>query len=449
MMTEQGKMRGTQSSLNISTKLLRIAELARIKPNDALTALAHYIDIDWLKEAYRRTAKNKATGVDGVTAKAYEKNLEANLQSLLNALKSGTYKAPPVRRVEIPKSGGGFRPIGIPTFEDKVLQRAVAMVLEAVYEQEFLGCSHGFRPKRGAHGALDALFVQATIMAGGFVLEVDIKSFFDALNHQKLRQILDQRIQDGVLRKAIDKWLAAGVMQAGEVRKPDSGTPQGGVVSPLLANVYLHEVLDKWFDAEVKPRMRGRAFMVRYADDVVMVFQQRSDAERVKEALRKRLERFGLTLHPDKTKLVAFMRPSKNADSNGNTHFDFLGFRHIWSRARNKKWVIKRKTAPARFRAALLRLSEWMKTSMHEKFAMQHYWLVQKLRGHYGYYGITGNSQSLKDFAHQARRLWFKRLSHRSQRSLTWERFARMLKARPLPLPIAVHSVLRGAPRMI
>jgi group II intron reverse transcriptase/maturase len=234
----------------------------------ALTTLAHHIDVDFLREAYRRTRKDGAPGVDRQTADEYAQNLEANLQALLDRFKSGTYRAPPVKRVHIPKGDGSkTRPIGIPTFEDKVLQRAVAMVLEAIYEQEFLDCSYGFRPNRSAHQALDALWKTLTEMKGGWVLEVDIKGFFDSLDHGHLRGFLDQRVRDGVLRRAVDKWLKAGVMEAGVLTHPDAGTPQGGVVSPLLANVYLHEVLDRWFETQVRPRLVGRATLIRYADD--------------------------------------------------------------------------------------------------------------------------------------------------------------------------------------
>ncbi len=261
-------MKETQGSENISTKLQRIAELARQRSGVALTTLAHHIDSEFLGEAYRRTRKDGAAGVDGQTAKEYAEQLEANLAALLDRFKSGDYRAPPVRRVHIPKGDGSkTRPIGVPTFEDKVLQRAVTMVLEAIYEQEFLECSYGFRPGRSAHQALQAVWKGLMRMGGGWVLEIDIKSFFDTVDHGHLRSFLDQRVRDGVIRRMIDKWLKAGVLEDGSVSYPDEGTPQGGVLSPLLANVYLHEVLDRWFERDVLPRMRGRAFLIRYADD--------------------------------------------------------------------------------------------------------------------------------------------------------------------------------------
>jgi RNA-directed DNA polymerase len=262
-------MAETSSSTTVSTKLGRIAKLAREMPQAALTALAQHIDIDWLREAHRRTRKDGATGVDRQTAYEYAKNLEENLRSLLERAKSGSYVASPVRRVHIAKAGDGSqtRPIGIPTFEDKVLQRAVTMVLEGVYEQSFLDCSYGFRPGRSAHQALRVVQGQTVKMAGKWVLELDIRKFFETLDHCHLRNIVRKRVRDGVLLRLIDKWLKAGVMEDGAIKYPEAGTPQGGVVSPILANIYLHEVLDEWFMRQVAPRLVGRAVLIRYADD--------------------------------------------------------------------------------------------------------------------------------------------------------------------------------------
>ena len=257
-------------------------------------SLHHAIDVEWLREAYRRTRKDGAVGVDGQSAEEYARDLEKNLESLLVRFRTGAYRAPPVRRVHIPKGDGRTRPIGVPTFEDKVLQRAVAMILEAIYEQDFHPGSYGFRPGRSAHDALDALWKGVMSYRGAWVLEVDIQRFFDTLDHGALRSFLDERVTDGVIRRAIDKWLKAGVLEQGAVTHPDEGTPQGGVVSPILANVYLHSVLDRWFETDVKPRLRGRAFLVRYADDFVIAFEQESDARRVMEVLPKRFARYDL-----------------------------------------------------------------------------------------------------------------------------------------------------------
>ena len=340
------------SSISVSTKLKRIAELAKQMPGVALTSLSHHIDIEWLREAHKRTRKGGAQGVDGQTAAEYAENLEENLQSLLDRAKSGTYRAPPVRRVQIPKADGKqMRAIGIPTFEDKVLQRAIAMVLEAVYEQEFLDCSYGFRPGRSAHDALAVVQHETVKMGGGWVLEVDIRKFFDSLDRAKLREVLHQRVRDGVVLRLIGKWLKAGVQEDGSLSYPETGTPQGGVISPMLANIFLHEVLDTWFERDVKPRLKGRAILVRYADDVAMMFSCEEDARRVMAVLPERFEKYGLTLHPDKTRLVEFRRPDRRPPDEGDGRpgsFELLGFTHFWAKSRKGNWVVKQKTAKDR-----------------------------------------------------------------------------------------------------
>jgi group II intron reverse transcriptase/maturase len=417
----------------------------------AFTALHHHIDLDLLQEAYRRTRKDGAVGVDGQTAETYAADLETNLQSLLNRFKSGTYQAPPVRRVHIPKGEGAkTRPIGIPTFEDKILQRAVAMVLQAIYEQDFLDCSFGFRPQRSAHQALEVLRQEVMMMGGGWVLEADIQKFFDMLDFGHLRGFLDRRVRDGVLRRTIDKWLKAGVLEEGVVTHPDTGTPQGGVISPLLANVYLHEVLDRWFSEAVQPRMRGRTVLVRYADDFVIVFSLESDARRVMSVLPKRFGRFGLTLHSEKTRLVRFYRPrrehqGKPSGANpGHGAFDLLGFTHCWARSRQGSWILKRQTAKARLRRSIHRVTQWCRAYRHMPVAYQHAELVRKLRGHYAYYGLTGNARRLGQFRHEVRRAWRKWLDRRSSHSkMTWERFGRLLERYPLPQAQVVHSIYR------
>ena len=429
---------GTSTPGTVSTKQQRIAELSRQMPGAALRTLAHHMDIDWLKEAYRRTRKDGAVGVDGQTAKDYAENLEANLQSLLDRAKAGDpYKAPPVRRVFIPKGDGSQRPLGIPTFEDKVLQRAVVMLLEPMYEQDFLDCSYGFRPKRSAHQALETIWKQLMRMGGGWVLDVDIRQYFDTLDHGCLREILDKRMRDGVLLRLIGKWLKAGVMDQGCLTHPETGTPQGGVVSPLLANIYLHEVLDVWFAKVVKPRLRGEAFMVRYADDFVMGFALEEDARRVLGVLPKRFEKYGLKIHPDKTRLVEFQKPKYFGGSDGGPgSFDFLGFTHHWGKSRKGDWVVKRKTSKKRFSRALKTLREWLRRNRHCRLQEQHKTLCQKLVGHFNYYGIKGNITAIANFVHEAKRLWKKWLGRRSQRAvLTWEAMAKKLERFPLPAP--------------
>jgi group II intron reverse transcriptase/maturase len=415
------------------------------------TSLAHHIDLRWLYEAYLRVRPDGAAGVDGQTVEGYTANLRENLQSLLDRAKSGTYRAPPVRRVHIPKgTGGDTRPIGIPTWEDKVLQRAVVMVLEAVYEQDFLDCSYGFRPGRSAHQALDAVWQQTMGNDGGWIVEVDIQRFFDTLDHAQLRELLRQRIRDGVLLRLIGKWLNAGVLEDGAVTYPEAGTPQGGVVSPLLANVYLHYVLDVWFEREVKPRLKGRAFLVRYADDFVMGFACEEDARRVLEVLPKRFGKYGLALHPDKTRLVPFRRPpqsplSSDPSAGGQPgSFDLLGFTHYWGRSRRGFWVVKRKTAQGRLSRALRTIAQWCRLHRHLPLAEQHRTLVQKLRGHFGYFGITGNGLSLRWFRDGVVRIWKKWLARRRRRGfLSWAIFGRLLQRYALPPVVVVHSVYR------
>jgi RNA-directed DNA polymerase len=424
-------------------------------PEMAFTSLAYLMDIDWLKEAYRRTRKDGAVGVDGVTAEQYEQDLEDNLQSLLDRAKSGTYKAPPVRRVHIPKSGSSSetRPLGIPTLEDKVLQWAIVMLLEPVYEQDFLDCSYGFRPRRSAHQAL-ATFRDQVMTGrpkGGWVLEVDIRKFFDNLDHRHLRQFLRLRVRDGVLLRLIDKWLTAGVMEDGNVSHPDSGTPQGGVVSPLLSNVFLHYVLDQWFEQDVKPRMRQPAFLIRYADDFVIGFRDERDAQRVLEVIPQRFGKYGLTVHPTKTKLVRFRPPSSRKDRNESPDdrpgtFDLLGFTHYWARSRNGYWVVKLKTAKDRFTRAVRSIDHWCRDNRHLPIQEQHKKLNEKLRGHYAYYGVTGNSAALARFLHEVGPRWRRWLNRRNNiRSMTWERFLVILRRYPLAPNRAVRSTLRRA----
>jgi RNA-directed DNA polymerase len=449
----EGKMARTPTLMPISTRLQRIAGLARQKPKMALRTLAHHIDIEWLMEAYRRTRKGGAPGIDGQTAQEYARNLEQNLQSLLDRVKSGRYRAPAVRRVHIPKEGGSMtRPIGVPTFEDKILQRAVAMVLEAVYEQDFLDCSYGFRPRRSAHQGLEAVREPLMMMNGGWVLRVDIQGFFETLDHGHLREMLRQRVRDGVLLRLIGKWLKAGVMEDHVLHYRESGTPQGGVISPLLANIYLHEVVDQWFESVVKPRLKGLSSMVRYADDLVLTFSREDDARRVMAVLPKRFGKYGLLLHPDKTRLVSFGKPHSPPGGAGVRSgfkpgtFDFLGFTHHWARSRRGFWVIKRKTARTRFRRAVRETARWCRRHRHRPVREQHQMLVRKLRGHYAYYGITGNSPSLGRFRNEVTKAWRKWLDRRSRsRRMSWERFRRLLERYPLPYATSVHSAYRAA----
>jgi group II intron reverse transcriptase/maturase len=442
----EGKMTDIPRSENVSTKQRRIAEVARHMSGKALTSLSHHIDLDWMYEAYRRVKKDGASGVDGQTAKEFEKDLEGNLQSLLTSAKDGTYRAPAVRRTYIPKGDGlEKRPIGIPTLADKVVQKAIVMAVEPIYEQDFMNCSYGFRPNRSAHQALEEVRNGMMKTWGGWVVELDIRKYFDTIDHNNLRKMLRKRIRDGVVLRLIDKWLNAGVMEEGMVYYPEAGTPQGGIVSPILANIYLHDVLDMWFEHEVKPRLRGEGFLVRYADDAVMGFSDKGDAHRVLEVLPKRFAKYVLGLHPEKTRLVPFQRPTGvNKDrNNGAESFDFLGFTHYWGKSRKGKWVVKQKTAKDRLTRAIKKISLWCRKVRHWKVREQHKKLVVKMRGHYGYYGITGNVRALACFREEVTRVWKKWLCRRSQKRKGWDMFTKILKRYPLPPPRIVHSYIK------
>ena len=434
-------MTETSDSQDISTKLERIARLAKEIRTGQLNTLAHHIDVNWLREAYRRTRKDGARGVDGQSAEQYAAQLEDNLRSLLERAKSGQYRAPPVRRVHIPKGDGTeTRMIGIPTFEDKVLQRAVAMVIGEIYEQEFYDFSYGFRPGRSAHQALQAIKDTAWRMKGGWLVEVDIKKFFDTVDHAHLREILRRRIGDGVLLRLIGKWLNAGVLEGLVLSYPDEGTPQGGVISPLLANIYLHAVLDDWFMRDVQPALQREAVMVRYADDVAVLFASKQDAERFLAVLPKRFDKYGLTLHPDKTRMVPFQRPDRvDDDDDGPGTFDLLGFTHFWAVSRKGHWIVKQTTAKDRFSRALHRLREWCRWHRHDPLKTQHLTLTKKLNGHYAYYGITSNFDRIAGFFDMARRVWRTALSRRSQQRMPWRKMQKLLERFPLPAPRIVH----------
>ncbi len=412
----------------------------------AFTSLNGYLDIEWLRHAYEQTRKDGAVGVDGQTAQAYAVNLEANLANLLTRLKSGRYRAPPVRRVYIPKAGSTTekRPLGIPAFGDKVAQRAVVMLLEAIYEQDFRSCSFGFRRGRSAHQALQHL--RNRIMDGGgrWILDVDLRRYFDSIDHVKLRELLANRVVDGVIRRLIDKWLKAGVLEEGQWHRSLTGTPQGGVISPLLANVYLHYVLDEWFHQAVEPRMKGRCTLVRFCDDFVMVFEDFLDSQRVSRVLGKRLGRFGLTLHPDKTCLVDFRfeRPGGVRHRCAQaTCFNFLGFTHVWGRSRRGKSVVYQRTAKDRYARTLKALSRYCQYHRHRPLEEQHAKLSRMLRGHYAYFGITGNGKRLRWLAHRAEHIWRKWLSRRVRNGqIDWQRFKNLLAHYPLPMPRIVHQ---------
>ncbi len=425
-------MDGPLTPKTISTKQRRIAETARKYNGQPIRTLAHYIDIQWLQAAFGKLRKNAAAGIDGVSAAEYASNLDDHLRSLLDRAKSGLYRAPPVRQVLIPKGDGRSRPLGIPTVEDKLLQQAVKMLIEPVYEQDFYSFSYGFRPGRSALDAADHLDEVLYRMKGGWVLDADIASFFDELDHQQLRDLLAKRVCDGVIVRLVGKWLRAGILDGGVLHRRRQGTPQGGVISPLLANIYLHEVLDRWWVEEVHPRLHGEGHLIRYADDFVMVFSEESDARRVQEVLSKRFARFGLRLHPDKTRLLCFERPPKSGGSKPGS-FTFLGFRYLWRRSRRGYWVPGRKTSSKSFRRSLRRVRDWLQRYRHAPVRVQSRHLRRVLLGHYNYFGVPGNSGGIDRFRYHVQSLWRKWLFRRSQRGLTWKRFAALLKRHPLP----------------
>ena len=392
------------------------------------TSLHHLIDGEWMREAYRRTRKDGATGIDGVTAADYEKDLEANLDDLLDRMKSGRYFAPPVRRHYIPKADGTKRPLGIPTFEDKVAQRAILMLLEPIYETDFLPCSYGFRPKRSAHDALDALRKGIIEQRQRWVIDADLKSYFDSVSRDWLVRFLEHRIGDRRVIRLIVKWLKAGVMVDGQWQDTPQGTPQGAIVSATLANAYLHYVLDLWFHRKWRPEEAGGdAIIVRYADDVVVGFEHRRDAERFLHALGERLGQFDLALHPDKTRLIEFGR---NAEANRRARglgrpetFDFLGFTHYCRKTRSGQFGLGRKPAAKRMSRTLKRIAEALRRRMHHDLRQVVRWLGRVVNGWLNYYAVPTSSRFLRSFICILKRIWMKALRRRSQRDrFSWER---------------------------
>ena len=440
---QRGTMPQSSNWENMSPELMKVASRARQEPSAQFHSLAHLLDYAALERAFHRLRADAAVGVDGVTKELYGSRLDDHLRDLHERLRTKRYRHQPIRRVNIPKESGGIRPLGVSCVEDKIVQDAIRELLSAVYEQDFLECSHGFRPGRSAHDAVRELVRVNWRDGANWVLEADIRSFFDAVPHQHLLELLRLRIPDGALLRLIGKCLRVGVLEGEELSSPDEGTPQGSILSPLLANIYLHHALDVWFEHDVKPRLRGRADLVRYADDFVMCFEREDDARRVAAVLPKRMEKFGLSLHPDKTRLFAFTRPPKNQrGGKGPGTFDFLGFTMYWRRARSGIWMFSCKTRSGRIRRAIQRIGEYCRSNRHEPLKEQYAGLCRRLRGHFNYFGVNGNISSLSEVIFQARGLWHHWLRRRSQRSrLTWERFGLLLERYPLPTPRIYVSI--------
>ena len=422
---------------DMSPGLVKVVERAKREPEGRFHALAHLIDVPALQRAYRRQRRDAAVGVDGVTKDQYGQSLEANLQDLHGRLKAKRYRHQPIRRVHIPKAQGKTRPIGISAFEDKLVQDAVREVLEAIYEQDFLDCSYGFRPGRSAHDAVRTLKRIVDEGEVQWIFEADIVSFFDSLDRNELKKMLEVRVVDGSLQRLIGKCLHVGVLDGETFVEPELGTAQGSVLSPLLGNVYLHYVLDLWFKTEVTPRLQGKATLIRYCDDFLIGFEREDDARRVMAVLGKRLGRFGLALHPDKTRLLLFRRPPRTQQSGKSpATFDFVGFTFYWRRTRTGHWRMWCKTRRASLRRAKTSIYDWCRRHRHLSIEEQHAALNRRVRGHFNYFGVSGNYPSLMRLVEATKRAWYKWLRRRSQRArLNWERFTDMLRWWPLPRP--------------
>lgn len=425
----------------METQLTRIAELAKTKHDMVFTSLAHLLNEDNLKQCHHELQRGKATGINGVTKEVYGEKLDENIKSLVERLKKKAYRPIPVKRTYINKPGTKKkRPLGIPDHEDKIVQRAISKILNAIYENDFLDCSFGFRPNRSCHDALKILNVYMEERYTNYIVDADIKGFFDNVDHEWLMKFLNHRINDPSLLRIIARFLKGGYMEEGKYFDTDKGTPQGGVISPILANVYLHYVLDLWFEKVVRRQCKGQAYIVRYADDFVCCFQLRSDAEAFYKALTKRLQKFKLEVAEDKTKIITFGRfAERDGKRNGQGKpptFDFLGFTHYCSNSKNGKFRVKRKTSRTKVNAKLKNHKEWLKANrtLDIKDIMAR--INRSLKGYYNYYCITDNLQAVECFLQRVKRVLFKWLNRRSQRkSFSWDKFSLFIRRYPLPKP--------------
>jgi len=444
--TPSGEARGrTLGRIALPPNLARVNAAARQAAQTRFIALLHHVDRTALERAFRRQRRQASAGIDGVTVDAYEQNLEDNLRDLCERIHTDRYRPQPVRRVFIPKADGGQRPLGVPTLEDKIVQGAVAEVLSAIYEVDFLGFSYGFRPGRNPHMALDALHTAIMSQRVTWVLDADIRSFFDSIDHEWLLRMVAHRIADLRILRLIERWLRAGILESGEWHETDRGTPQGAGISPLLANIFLHYILDLWAHQWRRRHARGRVSIVRYADDFVMGFEKEADAREMLIALKERLAVFGLALHEDKTRLIEFGRlPALARRQRGERHpetFAFLGFTHYCGWTRDGRFIVKHKTQSKRLTRKLTALRQEAWRLMHAPLAEQYRWYASVLRGHYGYYGRPHNYPALSAFRQQVRRIWFRCLRRRSQKSrrMGWPEFEALIARFPLPRPRITH----------
>ena len=432
----------------MSTKLSRLSELARADRARQFSSIAHFLTVEALEQAFARLRKDASAGVDGVTYREYAVDAPLGIAQLHERLRSKQYRVQPLRRVYIPKEDGRQRPISIPCLEDKIVQQATVTLLNAIYEPDFLDCSYAFRPGRSPHDALDA---QGRVVCRGQVadvLDVDISGYFDAIVRSQLIELIEKRVTDGSLLRLIGKWIHVGVVDDGRLLHTETGTGQGQVISPLLANIYLHYVLDEWFEREVKPCLRGAAYEIRYADDALLCFQYREDAERVLRVLPKRLGKYGLSLHPEKTRLIAFGRSAwqraQRPDQGKPETFDFLGLTHVCATSRRGRFTVHVRTMRTRYRRALTDLSEWCQHHRHDPVPVQCAMLNAKLRGHYQYYGRPTNYRRLWQFHRAVRRIWRGWLSRRTRGApMPWPRFAQLLCRHPLLRPRITHPWAR------
>lgn len=429
-------MPATSMAETKSPELLKVMERAK-DPKYVFLSLAHLITEEALMRAFHRLRKDAAVGADGITKEAYEQELESNVRSLHERLRTMRWRHSPIRRVQIPKDNGKSRPIGISSTEDKIVQEVLREILETIYEPIFYECSYGFRRGRSAHDALRALNGLQSQGKVSWILEFDCESYFDSIDRKMLIEMIQERVVDGSLKRLIGKCLHVGILDGADYSEPDEGTVQGSVLSPILGNIYLHHVLDHWFEHEVKPRLRGRGYLIRYADDGVLGFEREDDARRVLEVLQKRFQRFGLRLHPEKTRVVRFGRPSRTTKTGkGPGTYDFLGFTHYWRRTRKGSWMPAMKTRKARLRRFIVTVADWCRSHRHQAVKEQHASLKRRIEGHLNYFGVNGNIPSMRHVLRACGIAWRKWLNRRSQRARkSWIEYNELLRRFPLPQP--------------